>query len=405
MKEKFDVAIVGGGIAGLTLAAALSDRGHSAVVLEARQGVAPVKRGMSLAPNGLRVVKKFNLLSDLETIARKVQRVKYVKSSGELLVSYDYSLLREKPNYFLTFLPHELEGLLRKQAEESHVRIYYGATFDGFQRENGRISGVGATIAGEKREFTAKVVVGADGGKSRVRDAAGIRVNSRKSKSSYVVTVTNGVDGSGDEAYHYVGGGKMLGSFPLQRGQYLFYHLPSERIGNVKGDGVDRFKVELIGLDPRLKGALDDCQSWDDFPVMTPQYIRVNSWVADNVALVGDAAHSIEPSLGQGASLTLSDVDALVNVLDICFTRSNFTANALKSYEEARRPQTELLQRMAELTAMLMNTSNRAVEWVRDRTLRKMQHDHRSKMLALEVATGMKEKVSFWDKLRLAGIV
>lgn len=404
MEEKFDVVVVGGGLGGLTLAAALADRGHPTAVLEARRGVTPVRRGMSIAPNGLRVLERLHLLSDVEGIGRKLRTVKYLKSSGELLVAYDYNLLTAEPKYLLTFLTHELETLLRKRAEEKRVRIYEGATFDVFLRENGQITGVQATIDGTKRGFMGKVVVGADGGKSKVRDAAGIQVNSKQSKSSYLVTVAEEVDGVKDDACHYLAKGKMLGSFSLPHGKYLFYYLPAGTIDAVKNSGLERLKNDLTALAPDLKGTLDGLQSWNDFPYMIPQDIRVDRWVADRVALIGDAAHSIEPSLGQGGSLTLNDVDALLNVLDICFAKSDFSANALRAYEKARRPQTEVLQRMAELTAMLMNTSNRTMAWLRDRTLRKMRDDQNSMMLAVEIASGMKQNVSVWDKLRLAGL-
>jgi len=196
----------------------------------------------------------------------------------------------------------------------------------------------------------------------------------------------------------------MLGSFSLPHGQYLFYYIPAGAIEVVKVNGLDRFKTGLTELAPELRGTLDNLHSWDDFPYMVPQDIRVDSWVADHVALIGDAAHSIEPSLGQGGSLTLSDVDALLNALDGCFAKSDFSASALKAYETARRPQTEVLQRMAELTAMLMNTSNRAVEWFRDRTLRRMRDNPRAMMLALDIATGTKQTVSLSEKIRLAGL-
>lgn len=404
MEEKFDVVVVGGGLGGLTLATGLADRGRRTAVLEARRGVTPVKRGMSLAPNGLRVLERLHLLSDVEGIGRKLRTVKYVKSSGELLVAYDYNLLSAKPNYLLTFLPHLLETILRNRAEENQVRIYDGATFDAFLRENSQISGVQTIIDGTKRSLMGKVVVGADGGKSRVRDAAGIQVNSKPSKSSYLITVAGEIDGVKGDACHYLARGKMLGSFSLPHGQYLFYYIPAGAIEVVKVNGLDRFKTGLTELAPELRGTLDNLHSWDDFPYMVPQDIRVDSWVADHVALIGDAAHSIEPSLGQGGSLTLSDVDALLNVLDGCFAKSDFSASALKAYETARRPQTEVLQRMAELTAMLMNTSNRAVEWFRDRTLRRMRDNPRAMMLALDIATGTKQTVSLSEKIRLAGL-
>jgi 2-polyprenyl-6-methoxyphenol hydroxylase-like FAD-dependent oxidoreductase len=405
VEEKFDVVVVGGGLAGLTLATALSVGGHRTAVLEARKGVAPVKRGMSLAPNGLQVLDRLDLLSEIEGIGRKVRVVKYLKSSGELLAAYDYSLLGCRQNYLLAFLPHELEALLRKRAEQKQVRIYEGASFDAFLRESGQVSGVRATIDGRQLNLSAKVVVGADGGRSMVRQAAGIQANSEQYTSSYLVTVADAADDSQGEAKHYLARGRMLGNFPLPHGRYLFYYLPTGKFENLKANGLERFKMGLTTLAPELTECLETVNSWNDFSYMIPQEARVDSWVADHVALVGDAAHSIEPSLGQGGSLALSDVDALLQVLDMCFAKSDFSATALKSYEAARRPQTELLQRMAELTAMLMNTNNRVVQWLRDRTMRRMRGDRKSMMLALETASGMKRNITLTDKLRLAGFL
>lgn len=405
MEEKFDVVVVGGGLAGLTLASALSDAGHPTAVLEARRSVAPVKRGMSLAPNGLDVLEKLHLLSDIEAIGRKIRVVKYLKSPGELLVAYDYSFLGGTKNYLLAFLPHELEAILRKRAEEKQVKIYDGASFDAFLRDNGQVSGVRATVDGARLNLTSKVVVGADGGRSMVRQAVGIRANSEQYKSSYLVTVADVVGDSQAEATHYLASGRMLGNFPLRHGRYLFYYLPEGTFESLKANGLERFKMNLSTLAPDLTGCLESVNSWNDFSYLIPQHARVDSWVADHVALVGDAAHSIEPSLGQGGSLALSDVDALVKVLDICFAKSDFSATALKSYEAARKPQTEMLQRMAELTAMLMNTDNGVVEWLRDRTMRRMQRNRRSMMLALETASGMKRNIGLTDKLRLAGFL
>lgn len=397
--------IVGGGLAGLSLAIGLAGRGHSVAVLEARSGVTPVKRGMSLAPNGLRVLEKLHLLSEVEGIGQKLRKVKYVKSSGELLVAYDYQLLNTEPNYLLTFLPHELEIILRRRAEEKKVKVFEGASFAALLRENGRVSGVQTTIGGTKQELLAKVVIGADGGRSKVRQAAGIQANSAQSKSSYLVTVAGEVaDDAHDEACHYLSKGRMLGSFPLPHAQYLFYYLPTGSFETLKDSGLEQFKTSLTTLAPGLEGSLDTVKSWDDLLYMIPQDLRVDSWVADNVALIGDAAHSIEPSLGQGGSLTLNDVKVLLDVLEVCFSKSDFSANTLKRYEEERRRQTESLRRMAELTARMMNTSSGIVERFRDRSLRKMRENQKSMMLAMEMASGMKQELGVWEKIRLAGL-
>jgi hypothetical protein len=54
---------------------------------------------------------------------------------------------------------------------------------------------------------------------------------------------------------------------------------------------------------------------------------------------------------------------------------------------------------------MLMNTSNGVLEWLRDRTMRRMRENPRTKMLALETATGMKQKINTSEKLKMAGFL
>lgn len=405
VEGKFDAVVVGGGLAGLSLALGLSERGRAVSVLEARRAVTPAKRGMSLSPNGLEILEKLNLLRDIEGIGRKVQIVKFFDNSGKLLVAYDYSLLKIKQNYLLTFLPHELELLLRKRANDKRVRLYEGASFDGLIREDGHVAGVRAKIDGALHDLNAEVVIGADGAMSRVRQSAGIRAHIRSYSSSYLVTVAGDERDAADDARHYLAKGQMLGNFPLPVGRYLFYYLPARTYDSLKARRIEEFKTGLTDLDPELKDALGTIKSWEDFSYMVPQKLKTDSWVSDHLALIGDAAHSMEPSLGQGGSLALGDVAALLEALDACFDNADFSRNALKRYEMARKPQTEFMQTMAERTAMFMNTNSRVIGSLRDRSLRRAQEDRELMGLALEMASGIRQKLSATETLKLAGVL
>ncbi len=403
MEDRFDVVVVGGGLGGLTLALGLADRAHSVAVLEARPSIKPVKRGMALSPNGLEVLDKLGLLEDIRKLGRKVRLVTFLKGNSELLVAYDYSLLRHKQNYILALLPHELELLLRKRALDRGVKLYEGASFGGLLREGGRLDGVRATIAGSVQDLRADVVVGADGAMSKVRESVGIRAEVKRYRYGYVVTAAGEISGSSEEANHHLARGRMLGIFPLPSGSYLFYYLPGSFDG-LKALGLGPFKSTLASLAAELAEPLEAAKSWDDFLYMSPQQVKASSWVGDRVALIGDAVHSLEPSLGQGANLTLQDVNALLEVLDDCLAKSDFSANALKKYEEARRPQTEFIQTMAERTAMYMNTNNRAIEWLRNRSLRNAKKNQALMLLSLGIVSGTIQRLSLAEKLRLAGI-
>ncbi len=404
METRFDVVVVGGGLAGLSLAFGLADRLHSVAVLEARKDIKPVKRGLTLSPNGLDALDKLGLLNDVEKIGHKVRLVKFFEGNGELLAAYDYSLLDHKHNYIMTFLPHELELVLRQRALEKGVKILEGASFEGLLRENGRLTGVRANFAGSARDFGSNVIVGADGVMSRVRESLGIKAEVKKYNQSYVVTVADALDDSSEEARHYLAKGKMLGIFPLTSGSYLFSYLPVGAFESAKALGLDHFKKSLTALAPDLAKPLMKV-SWEDFQYMVPQRLKAASWVSDQVALVGDAVHSLEPSLGQGANLTLQDLLTLLEVLDECFARSDFSAKVLKAYETARRPQANFMQTMAERAALYMNTDNVAIEWLRNRSLKKAQKNRELMLLAMKMASGMVDGLGIGQVLKLAGIL
>ncbi len=404
MEERSDVVIVGGGLAGLSLAIGLADRGRSVTVLEARAGVKPVKRGLSLSPNGLQSLEKLRLADDVDKTGFRIHLVKYLKSRDELLVAYDYSLLKREHNHILTLLPHTLELLLRERALNKGVKLHERASFVGLLRESGDTKGVRATVAGVGSSFLAEVIVGADGAMSKVRESTGIHAEVRKYDHSYVVTVAGETRGCKD-ATHHLARGKMLGIFPLEHGSYVFYYLPTGGFEELKRRGLDTFKADLISLAPELDGPLDEISSWQDFLHMSPVQVKANSWVSDRVALLGDAVHALEPSLGQGANLSLQDVVALLDTLEQCFSEGDFSSTALKRYEETRRPHTELIQQMAEYASTYMNTDSRVIGWLRDRALKKTQNDQSLMLLGLEMASGMKQRLGFGEKLKLAGIL
>jgi len=60
--QSYDVVIVGGGIGGLALGCRLANNRRSVLILEARSGISPSQRGLTLQPNGLEALQKLGLL-------------------------------------------------------------------------------------------------------------------------------------------------------------------------------------------------------------------------------------------------------------------------------------------------------------------------------------------------------
>lgn len=169
--EDYDAVIVGAGIGGLALGCALASNGRKACVLEAKPGVIPSKRGLTLQPNGLEALQKLGLLDQVVRIGAKTTRVTWGEIGGDSLVTLDYSILDHPHNYLLTVVPSELELILR-EVFSSKGGIIYGSTFfrEILPTRVERVA-LKAERDGLPVEFSTRIIVGADGENSRVRQA------------------------------------------------------------------------------------------------------------------------------------------------------------------------------------------------------------------------------------------
>jgi len=91
-------------------------------------------------------------------------------------------------------------------------------------------------------------------------------------------------------------------------------------------------------------GAINKIESIASFPLAAQQ---AKSYIADNLVLIGDAAHGVHPLAGQGLNLGMLDVKALFEQLEYDYQRSGNTlwgsAQTLRTYERLRRPHNSLM--------------------------------------------------------------
>ena len=113
--QSYDAVIVGGGIGGLALGCRLANNRRSVLILEARSGISPSQRGLTLQPNGLEALQKLGLLERTIRIGTRSDIVAWYEIAGGLLANLDYSLLEHPQNYLLTVVPSELEQVLRHE--------------------------------------------------------------------------------------------------------------------------------------------------------------------------------------------------------------------------------------------------------------------------------------------------
>ncbi|MDA9442281.1 2-octaprenyl-6-methoxyphenyl hydroxylase [Bradyrhizobium sp. CCBAU 51745] len=172
--------------------------------------------------------------------------------------------------------------------------------------------GIDVTL-GDGSKIAASLLVAADGAKSKLRERAGIATHGWDyDQSGIVVTVGHERDHEGRAEEHFLPAGPFA-ILPLTgRRSSLVWTERRAEAARIIGLGDEEFHAELeqrFGLQLGEVKALDKPRA---FPL---SYFVARSFVAERLALVGDAAHVIHPIAGQGLNMGLKDVAALAEVV------------------------------------------------------------------------------------------
>jgi FAD-dependent urate hydroxylase len=342
--EQLHVVIVGAGMGGLTAALALRQAGFGVEVFERAPALAPAGAGVSLWSNGIKVLNRLGLGAAVRAIGGPMQHMSYVSKRGEPLTCFDLEpLIRAVGQRPYPVARTDLQRMLLDAVGLERVTL--GAHCIGVEQDAARAT---AVFAGGQRA-SGDLVVGADGTHSIIRELVlGERVERR-----YVGYVNfNGLVAQSDElAPHdtwvtYVGDGKRASMMPVGGGRfYYFFDVPLERgaapvAADAGAELAHHFAdwpepvQELIQRLDRTR--LTRAEIFDVDPL--PKLVR------GRVALLGDAAHSTAPDLGQGGCQAMEDAWVLAHVL---LTNDLGVEDALARYEARRLERTRDIIRRA----------------------------------------------------------
>jgi len=407
LEETTDVVIVGAGIAGMALAVELQKREVSTLLLDRRKGPESTPRGITFQPNGLEALEKIGILDEVRRMG-SAERILEVRDwDRELLLEVDYSVLDHPQNYILTVDAVQVEQLLGYNAENMGARTLWSTGFDEILWNNGVAQGVRVKVEDEPADIKASVIVGADGPQSRVRAVMAATTKTRKYPDSFLVGLVGPVSELKDRARQYQAPGKMLGIMPAgPDASYIFYCVGKRRFDDLKRQGVEQFRGEVTEAAPELEGAFGAVEAWTKIAYFTPSYVRVDPWVSNGVALLGDSAHTIHPHAGQGVNLSLQDAIVLAEVISDAIKAGDTSAAKLAAYQTSRKMFADVIGQHAHYTATYALSSNWLVKRLNRRALRKMQKNRKLMKRALEITAGIfSKKPGLIEQARIGGIL
>ena len=409
MTEETDVVVVGAGGGGAVLALALAKQGIRTVVLDQATGPPKGLRGEILQPNGQRVLDRLGVLQSLPADAtRSVRLFHFCRAGGTRLCSIDYGDLPAPYNRAIVTLPNVAHhAIVAAVQQHTSVRLRYGTSFTGLIREGNQVVGVSTQGPDGTHTVRAKIVVGADGAFSKVREALKIPADLYLYPDGYLIAILES-DEPVSESFYYIGHRTILGVFPATGNKaYLFYMIPKDSMEAVKQRGILALQQIWSQIAPQFSRLFRCLRDWDQTAYMPTGRIRTPTWVADGAVLIGDAAHAMNPHASQGRMQAMVDAMALADLLPGCLNDRNYSAERLKELERARRPQVTMLQQLADQQVFYWNTDNPVVAFLRDRVFQTLDRNARLRYQVLSTTAGLRTMPPFnlIDRVIAAGLL
>lgn len=364
-KEKPDVTIVGGGLAGLATGIALADSGFDTAIVEARRKPSADVFGFLLWPPGTRCLRWLGVLPEAIEQGSELEALSwFVAGKKHTWLSVDLEELGS--GTFLGILPARLEEILRAAAVRSGVRILDSVEDWSLvrQRSSWRLR---AERSDGTVDITTPLLIGADGANSRLRDELGLTHTRWQPPGQVIVTGVGGRVPSREsrQALSATGSG---GCVSLGEEHSWLYTVAHES----EAADPERTLSHYASLDPEPAAAFQHVRRT---AVVRPWNIKVPRWATDGALLMGDAAHGMLPHFGLGGSLTLEDVPILREVVEDALHRGDTCAPRLSAFQQRRRARAAYAQRTSNQWARLLSSRAPGIQTARDVAVRRLVND------------------------------
>ena len=324
--ENRPVAIVGGGIAGLTAALAFARGGARVTVHEQAREIAEVGAALQLSPNGMRPLRALGLGPGIERRGIRARAIVPTDGlTGRVVARFDLSA---RDYHFLHRA--DLIDLLARAARQAGAEIVTGSRIE---LSAAGLPDVPLTIAADGVHSHARVELDGDAEPVFTGHVAWRAIVPREAPP---------------EARLWMLPGRHVVTYPLPGGRLNVVAIEERASFAADGwrhpDDPENLRAAFSDAARELRGILDEVETVYLWGLIRHPVAR--TWASEGLVLVGDAAHPTLPSLAQGANLAIEDAFALARFCDADASLDR----ALQHYRFVRRPRVVRAIRTAERT-------------------------------------------------------
>ena len=341
------IAIIGAGISGLALSCILKKANIPVVVFEKSSGVSDYGAGISISPNGIKVLKYLNIYNEIISVSPKPKKAVFF-SNNKKINSFDIDVITTSRKVLYKFLYDKYKSL------DGKIFFDHDLCDVDFNKAELKFSG--------DKTYKVKHIAACDGIKSLLRKK--IDYQKEPVYSGYSVWRAI-VEKKQQNTHTFLGPNHHIVTYPISNSKISF-------VAAIKTSKKYKESWKSSGTYNELRNdlALGNKDSYSFINENTPLfkwgvYMRphIKNITYKNLTLLGDAAHPIVPFIGQGGCLALEDAYIFGNLLIKYGSDINKTQNA---YEALRVKRIKTIANMSLRQGYLNHISNPIIVFLRN---------------------------------------
>ncbi|MEO1889421.1 MAG: 2-octaprenyl-6-methoxyphenyl hydroxylase [Cycloclasticus sp.] len=364
MSHDYDVIIIGGGMVGGCLGLALSESSLRVAIVEARelsekQSDSAGKRAIALSWGSRCILEQLDIWQPVNDAAMAIKHI-HVSDKGHFGKTRLSAESQNVDALGYVIEAAKIEAVVAGSLKESNVDSLCPATLVDYVVHDDSAD-VTISLNGKERTLSCKLLVGADGGLSKVRECGDFELKEYSYEQHAIAGLIKVESDAHDIAYERFTSEGPIAMLPHFDGLYsLVWTMPSELAQDVMALPEEQFLERLQARFGQWLGQLSLSGKCQAFPL---NLSHVPNNTAERVVLIGNAAHQLHPVAGQGFNLGLRDAAILADAL---ITEPNEIDAVLETYAKHRQLDQALITGFTDNVIKLFSTNNALFSVVRN---------------------------------------
>ncbi|MGX1470887.1 2-polyprenyl-6-methoxyphenol hydroxylase-like FAD-dependent oxidoreductase [Bacillus sp. 153480031-1] len=348
MMKSQNVIIIGSGVAGLATSLFLKKAGMESTIYESRSDEElETGAGFLLSPNGVKILDEIGCKNEVIANAAVIKRIQQINSENEVEAIFNNHSEKYHHAPLINVMRAQIITVLLKEVQRQGIEVKYNKKLTSIKQQPHSVQ----VLFEDETVITGDIVIGADGTFSKTREA--VAFNAKLDYSGFwgLQGVSYVKDFVLEEATSYFYNDEhfqfIFGKAHPTNQLNILWQAFSQRPEKLPAKHFEKASKETIrqllyqqmegwNIPKHLFDMIDHTEMF--FPRSIYEIKDLSVWSKGRVVLVGDAVHTANPFVGQGASYSLEDAMVIAKML-----RDHDYRDAFYYYEQDRRTRTEEL--------------------------------------------------------------